>query len=96
MSMKRAKQKSSGSSKSTEVDFWAKKPVPEKPWEEQVDGKADTAFTPYALAATFQKGQLVVHPKFGKGAISDVEGTRVEILFQDGKKKLGHATAASA
>jgi len=96
MSMKRTKAKSTGAKKATEKDAWAKKPEVEKTWEEQVDGKADDKFTPYALAATFKKGQLVMHPKFGKGAISGVDGTRIEILFQDGKKKLGHATAASA
>lgn len=94
--MKRTKQKTVGSSKATERDFWAKKAEPEKTWTEQVEGKKDAAFTPYALATTFKKGQLVLHPKFGKGAISLVERTRVEILFEDGTKKLGHATVASA
>ncbi len=96
MAMKRTKAKSSGSSKSTEGDAWAKKPEAEKTWTEQVEGKKDAAFTPYALATTFKKGQLILHPKFGKGAISLVERTRVEILFEDGTKKLGHSTVATA
>ena len=96
MSMKRTKQKSTGSSKATEVDFWAKKPDAEKTWSDYVAGKKDEAFTPYALGTTFKKGQLVMHAKFGKGAISLVERTRVEILFEDGTKKLGHSTVATA
>ena len=37
------------------------------------------------------KGQLLVHPKFGKGVVLGVEGQRIEVLFEDGPKKLGHA-----
>ena len=96
MSIKRTKAKSTGAGKATEKEGRARKPEVEKTWEEQTGGKADDKFTPYALASTFKKGQLVMHPKFGKGAISGVDGTRIEIIFQDGKKKLGHATVATA
>jgi hypothetical protein len=95
MSMKRTKQRSSGTSKDLDNDPWAKKPEPEKSWQEQVDGKPDDAFAAYALSTTYTKGQLVAHAKFGKGVIVGVEGNRVEILFQEGKKKLGHATAGT-
>lgn len=93
MSMKRAKQRTSGSTRDKGGDFdpWAKPKAPEKTWEEQVDGKADGDFKPYALTERFGKGQLVVHPKFGRGVIVDADATRIEILFQEGKKKLGHA-----
>ena len=55
-----------------------------------MEGKADDAFLPYALSARFSKGQLVTHVKFGKGVVVDADAGRVEILFQDGMKKLGH------
>lgn len=90
MSMKRSKQKSSGKEKDAETDFWAKPATPEKTWEEQVEAKPDDAFTPYAMGERFTKAQLVLHAKFGKGIVIDVEGARIEILFQEGKKKLGH------
>jgi hypothetical protein len=90
MSMKRAKQKSSGKEKDAEVDFWAKPATPEKTWEEATEGKPDADFTQYALTERFTKGQLIAHAKFGKGFVTDVEALRVEILFQEGKKKLGH------
>ncbi len=93
MSMKRTKQRSGGRDKDTGVDFWAKPAEPEKSWEEQVEGKADDAFAAYSLAAKYTKGQLLTHPKFGKGVVVDVEPSRVEILFQEGKKKLGHGQA---
>ena len=31
-----------------------------------------------------------MHAKFGKGIVVDVEPSRVEVLFQDGPKKLAH------
>ena len=54
------------------------------------EAKEDSEFTPYAMTERFTKGQLILHPKFGKGIVMDVETARVEILFQEGKKKLGH------
>ena len=90
MSMKRTKQKSTGKEKDGEIDFWAKPATPEKTWEEATEAKEDADFTPYAMSERFTKGQLILHPKFGKGIVMDVEMARVEILFQEGKKKLGH------
>ena len=93
MSMKRAKAKTTGKEKDGTTDFWAKPAIPEKNWEEATTDQPDEAFAPYSMGTTFTKGQLVTHSKFGKGVVTDVEAVRVEILFQDGKKKLGHATS---
>lgn len=89
-----AARSGAGRDKDNEVDFRAKPAAPEKSWDEQVDGKADDAFTPYALSTRYTKGQLVVHTKFGKGVVVDADSSRVEILFQEGKKKLGHGQAS--
>jgi len=93
MSMTRSKPRTSGRSQDSQSDddFFNKAKEPEKNWVDQVSNKPDNAFTPYALTSRYDKGQLVTHPKFGKGLVTFVEGTRVEILFQDGTKKLGHA-----
>ena len=45
------------------------------------------------MSSKYAKGDLIQHPKFGKGLVLVVEATRIEVLFQDGKKKLGHAVA---
>ncbi len=90
MSMKRAKAKTSGKEKDGATDFWAKPVPPEKTYEEATLDQPDDAYTAYTMATVFTKGQLVSHPKFGKGFVTDVEPVRVEILFHDGKKKLGH------
>ena len=94
MSMKRTKQRSGGRETDNGTDFWAKPVEPEKTWTEMTEGKEDEAFTAYSMSARFTKGQLLTHPKFGKGVVVDVEASRVEILFQDGKKKLGHGQSS--
>jgi hypothetical protein len=96
MSMKRTKQRGPAGGRDKELDsnFWGKPTEPEKTWEEQVEGKPDDAFAPYAMGERYTKGQLVLHSKFGKGVVIDVEANRIEILFQEGKKKLGHGQSA--
>ena len=92
MSIKRSKAKGSGSSKGDDTtDAWGKPPEPEKTWTEHLEGKSDDAFVPYAMSSRFAKGQLLSHPKFGKGVVTNVEGLRIEVLFEEGAKKLGHA-----
>jgi hypothetical protein len=94
MSMKRSKQRNSASGRSGDEEddspAWAKPPEPEPSWAE-VDAKPDGSFLPFALASRYAKGDLIRHPKFGKGLVLGVEGPRIEVLFQEGKKKLGHA-----
>jgi len=93
MSMKRSKQRNSGSDRRSNEDdspVWAKPAQPDPTWAE-VDAKPDAAFVAFALTSRYAKGDLISHPKFGKGLVTGVEGARIEVLFQDGKKKLGHA-----
>ena len=93
MSIKRSKQRSHGSGRGGDDDGatgWGKPPEPEKTWAEHLEGKADDAFAPYAMSARYAKGQLLTHPKFGKGVVVNVEGARIEVLFEEGAKKLGH------
>ena len=94
--MKRTKQRGAGGGrdKDPDVNFWGKPSEPEKTWDEQVDGKPDEAFVPYSMNERYTKGQLILHTKFGKGVVTDVEASRIEILFQEGKKKLGHGQTA--
>ena len=88
--MKRTKTQTKGSAKDGPVDFWAKPVAPEKTYEEAMEGKTDDDFKPWAMNVRFAKGDLLSHPKFGKGVVTEAEAGRVEIMFADGKKKLGH------
>jgi hypothetical protein len=53
----------------------------------------DDAFTRYAPSERFVEGQLVDHSKFGKGVVLVVDGSRVEIAFAEGRKKVAHGMA---
>jgi hypothetical protein len=91
VSIKRAKQRSFGSKDSDDApDFFAKPKAPDKTWVEWTEAAPDTAFAVYVPATRFLAGALLTHSKFGKGAVIGVEGNKIEVLFQDGPKKLGH------
>lgn len=56
-----------------------------------MEGKTDKAFSAYSMKESFKLGALIDHSKFGKGVVLKVEEQRIEVLFADGKRKLGHA-----
>jgi len=92
MSIKRTKQRTYGR-RDDGVAFTFNKPeeaAPEKTWEEQMAGQPEEAFVPYSMKSVLSKGALIAHPKFGKGIVVAVEDSRVDVLFSEGKKKLGH------
>jgi hypothetical protein len=97
MSMKRSKAKSSGTARDTGTDdatYFKKTKAPELTYEQHMDGKTDDLFAPFSMNATYAKGALITHAKFGKGVVVAVEGLRVEVLFADGMKKLSHMMPA--
>lgn len=50
----------------------------------------------YGARATFAVGELVSHPKFGRGEVTAIEAQRVVIEFDDGPHTLAHVGAVSA
>ncbi len=95
MSMKRSKVRTSGTGRDTGTDdatYFKKTKEAELTFEQHMEGKADDLFTPFSMSSTYAKGALLTHPKFGKGVVVAVEGLRVEVLFADGMKKLGHSS----
>ncbi len=95
MSMKRSKQRNPGASRpgdDEESSAWSKPAGPEPTWAD-VESKAEESFVPFRLSSRYAKGDLITHSKFGKGLVLGVEGPRIEVLFHDGKKKLGHTVA---
>ena len=95
MSMKRTKEVRRRGRETEENDgfFSPKNPAKQWDWEKDVSPLPDESFTKYAPQARFAKDAFVVHPKFGKGVVTDVEPSRVEVFFQDGPKKLAHGLA---
>jgi hypothetical protein len=91
MSMKRSKEVRRRGRDSDENDFFSSKQAAKAwDWEKDVSSQPDELFAKYAPKARFAKDALVVHAKFGKGVVIDVEPSRVEVLFQEGPKKLAH------
>ncbi len=92
MSIKRSKQRNFGKGTDTgsDDDYFAKPKEPELSWDQHMGGKKDADFVPYAMSDRYGKGTLLSHPKFGKGVVVAVDATNVQILFQDGPRKLGH------
>ena len=94
MSMKRSKSVSRGSRDEGDTAPTFLTPRAEAPtfaFDEHVASQPDDAFAPYALSSRYARGALVVHPKFGRGVVTAVDGPRIEVLFAEGSKKLGHA-----
>lgn len=47
---------------------------------------------PYAPTATFRKGDVMAHPKFGLGCVEEVRlSGKILVFFRDGEKILIHA-----
>ena len=91
MSMKRTKQRTYSFRGGDNASTPASKPQePEKTWTQWTEGQPDDAFAAYNLQTRYQKGQLLMHPTFGKGAVVAVHDTHVEVVFSDAKRRLGH------
>lgn len=93
MSIKRVKQATKGPRRDQEStpSFWTQK-EPERVWDwaQDVAAQPDESFAPYSLTAGFAKGALVLHAKFGKGVVTGVDGPNIDVLFEEGPKRLRH------
>ena len=56
-------------------------------------GPPELAVRAYAASQTFAVGDLVDHPKFGRGTVRTVAAQRIEVEFADGAHTLVHARA---
>jgi len=64
----------------------------EQSWEKAVTGKLIGDFVKYNVKAQFKVGDLVKHPKFGDGVVTQViDKNKVEILFRDEPRRLAQA-----
>ena len=63
-------------------------------WETRIAGKALTAFIRYSMERRFSAGELILHSKFGEGYVTDVEGSKISVMFRDGARTLAHKPAS--
>ena len=68
---------------------------PEPTWKD-VESKAEEAFIPFLLSSRYAKGDLIFHPKFGKGLVLVVEGPRIEVLFTTAKEARAYGFVVSS
>lgn len=94
MSMKRTKARgtSARDTGASDTDFFGKPKEEPKTWLQVTEGKSDADFVAYSMSTKFGIGALVLHSKFGRGFVTEVEGQKVNVLFEDGPRKLGHAS----
>lgn len=57
-------------------------------WDSDVAARPADSFLAYAPANRYSKDDLLSHKVFGKGIVTNVEGSKIEVLFQAGPKKL--------
>lgn len=71
------------------------KKTPEKvyKWDDDVVPRLGEQPLSYGAAYKYAKESLVEHPVFGKGLVTKVEGSKIEVLFQAGAKKLAQNAA---
>jgi hypothetical protein len=91
MSMKRTKKASAGKGSQAEGGLGFNPPPAELPkWADSIALRPDDAFTPYNIGKLLVRGELVLHAKFGKGQVIGVDTGKVDVLFEEGTKKLAH------
>lgn len=88
MSIKRTKELSSRSPREREADAIAKAADKKWNWTKDVANQPDESFTRYATTGKFTKETFLLHSKFGKGVVTGVEGAHIDVLFEDGTRKL--------
>ena len=59
-------------------------------WAAVVEGKVAKDFVEYSPRGTFPAGTLVQHTTFGHGLVVSVEAGKINVLFENGVRKLAH------
>lgn len=64
--------------------------VPHKPWGELLAGRDPAAATAWAISAKVAKNDLLKHPSFGVGVVTDLsdDKKKATVLFESGEKVL--------
>lgn len=64
----------------------------EQVWTEAVAGRTEAEARAFRITERFASGELVNHTKFGLGAVSRVEPTKIDVIFRDATRTLAHGT----
>ncbi len=97
MSMKRTKKAVGGAGRGAQAEGslgFNPPPAGTPKWDEIMANKTDDVFVAYSPGRKFQREELIAHAKFGKGVVFAVDGQRIEVIFEEGVKRLAHGIAA--
>jgi hypothetical protein len=53
-----------------------------------VNAASGTSPRPYSPAESYSPGDLILHPAWDLGAVTHVEGKKMEVVFREGVKRL--------
>ncbi len=60
----------------------------EEKWLELISDISEEDAKPYLISGSYEVGDLIEHPKFGKGYVSEIVGNKMVVTFKDGDRKL--------
>ncbi len=64
----------------------------EEKWQELISNIPEEEAKPYSIDGVYEVGDLILHPKFGKGYVVEITGNKMTVTFKDGDKKLIYNT----
>ena len=73
------------------IDFDGKRARPPTPAPAPALADPARPVKVYAASMRYEVGDRIAHPKLGTGVVQAVEQTKVDILFEDGRRTLVHA-----
>lgn len=71
------------------------RPVVSRQWEAKSAAvPPDAVAWDYKLTERYQKGDIITHPRFGRGFVESTTMDKMEVLFREGKKLMAMNRAA--
>jgi hypothetical protein len=71
-------------------DLWAKVREAVAAWALGDEGEIGGGERAYSPKASFQEGETILHPKFGRGVVRVRRKNKIDVEFEDGVKTLIH------
>jgi Zn ribbon nucleic-acid-binding protein len=68
----------------------AKKPSWQEAYDKIGHNKANNLARPYSIRDHYHEGDIVSHPKFGVGFVTEISENKAEVTFQDERRVLVH------
>lgn len=67
----------------------------QRAWARGVGKRTEADAEPYHLSARYIVGSLLRHAQFGLGAVELIDGSKIQVVFQDARRTLVHGRVAT-